>query len=82
MVDKVDLLIYNTSQVLTLEGPPRPRIGDEMDVLHPIKNGAVAVKADRILDVGTTDHILEIKFNQCLIQSTHTYVAMSANYIG
>ncbi len=59
MESNADLLIYNTSQLLTLSGPSRPRVGDEMDALGSIRNGAVAVKSGRILDVGITDHILE-----------------------
>lgn len=59
MAHQADLLIYNTSQVLTLAGPRRPRIGGEMDTLGAIENGAVAVKAGRILDIGKTDHLIE-----------------------
>jgi imidazolonepropionase len=59
MESNVDLLIYNTSQLLTLSGPSRPRVGDEMEVINSVENGAVAVKKGRVFDVGPTDRLIK-----------------------
>jgi imidazolonepropionase len=56
-MEKVDLLITNANELLTISGPKRPRIGKEMSNLKIIKNGAVAVKNKRIIGVGKTDTI-------------------------
>jgi cytosine/adenosine deaminase-related metal-dependent hydrolase len=62
----VDLIIANARQLVTLEAPGRlsrggqgsPRRGKEMSRLGLIENGAVAVRGDRIVDVGTTRDVL------------------------
>lgn len=54
---KVDLIIKNTKQILTLKGPDRPRIGKEMEDLGLIENGALAIQEGRIIGVGNTDEI-------------------------
>jgi imidazolonepropionase len=56
-MEKVDFLIINASELLTLSGPKRPRIGNEMSDLGIIKNGAVAVNNGKIVGVGKTDNI-------------------------
>ena len=54
----VDLIVYNTSEVLTLAGPKRPRRGVEMSDLAAIAHGAVAVKDGRIVAVADRAKIL------------------------
>ena len=54
---KVDLIIKNTTQLLTLQGPSHPRSGNEMDELGIIENGALAIKGEKILAVGKTEEI-------------------------
>jgi imidazolonepropionase len=56
-MEKIDLLIINANELLTISGPKRPRIGKEMSNLGIIKNGAVAVKNGRIIGVGRTYNI-------------------------
>lgn len=53
-----DVIIHNTSFVLTLAGPDRPRTGEEMGSLSPISNGALAIGDGRILAVDTETSIL------------------------
>lgn len=48
-----ELLIVNCSQVVTLAGPARPRIGPEMRELGIIPDGAMLVRGDRIAAVGS-----------------------------
>ncbi len=54
---KVDLMIKNARQLLTITGPNRPRIGKEMNELNIIKNGAVTIDRGKIVDVGKTADI-------------------------
>jgi imidazolonepropionase len=55
----IDLIIHNTSVVLTLAGPDRPRIGHEMNQLSPIVHGAIAVDDGRIRAVDSDANILQ-----------------------
>ena len=54
---KADLLIINAKELLTLTGSSSPRTRSEMNELGIISNGAIAVKEDRIIDVGSTEDI-------------------------
>jgi len=56
-MEKVDLLIINANELLTLSGPKRPRIVKEMGNLGIIKNGALAIDNKKIVSVGNTDTI-------------------------
>jgi imidazolonepropionase len=49
--------IVGCSQLVTLAGPPRPRIGPEMRELSIIEDGAMIVRAGRIANVGTRREI-------------------------
>ncbi len=51
------LLLKNIAQVVTLRGGPAPRRGDEMARLGIIENGAILIRAQRIVWVGTTRDI-------------------------
>jgi len=48
------LLIKNINQVLTLRGGPSPRCGAAMSDLGIIENGAILIRAERIVWVGPT----------------------------
>ena len=50
-----DLIIKNIDNLLTLQGPNRPRIKEEMRDVGLIKNGIVAIKDGRIIYVGKGD---------------------------
>lgn len=47
------LLITNCKQVVTLAGPPRPRVGAELRDLSIIEDGAMLVRAGRIERIGS-----------------------------
>jgi imidazolonepropionase len=49
---RVDLLIKNGEEVVTLQGSRHPRKKEEMNDLSIIKNGSVAIKNGKIVDVG------------------------------
>jgi imidazolonepropionase len=51
------LAIINTSQLVTVAGPRRPRIGNELSELAIIKNGALLVRDSLIEKVGTSQEI-------------------------
>jgi imidazolonepropionase len=57
MKNKIDLIVINAKELLTLSGPKRARIGKEMSELGIIENGAIAVDKGRIVDVGKTSQI-------------------------
>src|ERR1051325_10247354 len=51
------LAVVNCSQVVTLAGPARPRVGPELRELGIIANGGMLVRGGRIEKVGHTDEI-------------------------
>jgi len=56
--EKVDLLIENASELVTLRGgTQRPLLGERMRDLGIIKGGSVAIKEGRIVSVGKTREI-------------------------
>jgi imidazolonepropionase len=60
MAVKADFAIINANELATLKGKSdRPQIKEEMSDLGIIKDGAVAVKDDKIVAVGTTKEILK-----------------------
>ena len=61
------LAVVNCSQVVTLAGPARPRVGAEMGELRVIAPGAVFIRGTQIEQIGTTDRILEAADGDCKI---------------
>jgi len=53
------LAVVNCSQLVTLGGPARPRVGAELRELGIIKNGGLIVRDGRIDQVGTSSQIEE-----------------------
>lgn len=51
------LAVINCSQIVTLAGPARPRVGAELRELSIIENGAMLVVGDRIEKVGSREGI-------------------------
>ena len=51
------LAVINCSQVVTLAGPARPRVGPEMRELSIVAGGAMLVVGERIAKVGTREAI-------------------------
>lgn len=54
------LAVTNCSQIITLAGPARPRVGPELRELSPIRGGAMLVAGERISKVGSLDEINRI----------------------
>jgi len=52
-----EILLVNCSQLVTLAGPARPRIGAEMRDLAIIPNGAMLVRSGRIVAVGPRSEV-------------------------
>lgn len=49
---RADLVIENIKTLLTLAGPNHPRVKEEMNNISRIKNGCVAIQADKIIYAG------------------------------
>jgi imidazolonepropionase len=56
---KIDLLITDAAELVTLAGPPGPRTGKDMDELAIIERGAVAVKRGRIIETGPSRSLVK-----------------------
>ena len=51
-MESVDLLITHARELLTLQGPKKPRIRGQMKNLGIMKNGSIAIQNGQIVDVG------------------------------
>ena len=59
MAIKADFAIINANELVTLKGTSnKPQIKEEMSSLGVIEDGAVAVKDQKIVAVGTTKEVL------------------------
>ena len=68
-METVDLLIKNANELVTLKGPNQPRIKKEMSNLSIIKNGSVAVKNGKIVEIGKD---LKYKAEKIIVASGKT----------
>ncbi len=59
------LAIVNSSQLVTLAGPNRPRVGRELRELSIIPHGAVLINDDQIAAVGSHAEIVELIDSDC-----------------
>jgi len=51
-METVDILIKNANELVTLKGPNKPRIKKQMEELSIVKQGSLAIKDGKIIDVG------------------------------
>jgi len=51
-METVDILVKNANELITLKGPNKPRIKNEINNLSIVKNGSIAIKNEKILDIG------------------------------
>ena len=70
------LAIINCSQVVTLAGPPRPRIGGEMSELGIVTSGALLIHDSKIERVGTRAAIESLVSEDCLVIDAGNRVVM------
>lgn len=69
--EKVDLLIVNAEELLTLAGgSDKPRIGKQMRDLGIIRNGALALKDGRIVAVGKTPEVAKVFRAQTILSAS------------
>ena len=61
------IAILNCSQVVTVAGPTRPRVGPEMRELSIVSSGALLLRGSRIERVGTTAEIETLIDNECTV---------------
>jgi len=61
------LAVINCSQLITLQGPPRPRVGPEMRQLSIIADGAMLTRGERIEKVGTRAEIEPLIGQDCAV---------------
>lgn len=59
------LAVVNCSQLVTLAGPPRPRVGAELRELSIIEDGALLVSGSRIEQAGTRSEIETLITSDC-----------------
>jgi len=69
MKTKVDSLVVNSSNLITLSGHKKFRTCDEMNDLGIIKNGAVAISNNKILETGTLKDITAKYFSDTEIDA-------------
>jgi imidazolonepropionase len=82
----VDIIIKNANEILTLNGPNRPRKMKEMNELSIIENGSVAIDNGIIVDVGKNltymaDKIINAKGKTVLpgFADPHTHVVFAGS---
>jgi len=54
---QIDLVIYNIKELISLQGPNRPRCGAEMSELGIMNQVSIAVHEGKILEIGDNDSI-------------------------
>jgi len=52
-----ELLVTNCSQLVTLAGPSRPRVGHELREIGAIADGAMLVRDGKVVSAGTRTHV-------------------------
>jgi imidazolonepropionase len=70
------LAILNCSQVVTLAGPARPRIGSEMSELSIVAPGALLVRGSQIERIGTNNDIKALAADDCTVVDAEGRVVM------
>lgn len=58
--NRIDLLIRNIGELVTMKGSPGPRSGEQMSQIGAIRNGAIAVRDGKIIAIGTEQEVREM----------------------
>ncbi len=61
---KADIIIKNIDNLITLKGPNRARVKEEMRDIGLINNGVVAIKGDKIIYIGKGELPLDIETHE------------------
>lgn len=70
------LVVINCSQLVTLAGPARPRVGAEMRELSIIPDGALLVRGSRIEKTGTRSEIESLVTSDCEVKDAGRRVVL------
>jgi imidazolonepropionase len=70
------LALINCSQLVTLAGAPRPRVGAEMRELSIINDGAMLIRNGRIERVGTREKIAPLLPSDCEVVDAQRRVVL------
>src|SRR5215831_3642862 len=72
------LAVLHTSQLVTLSGPKRPRVGTELSALGIIRDGGMLIRDGEIERVGPTDEI-EKNVGDAEFVDAHTHLVFAGN---
>ncbi|MGH9969384.1 MAG: imidazolonepropionase [Pyrinomonadaceae bacterium] len=72
------LAVINCSQLVTLAGPARPRVGAELQALAIVSDGAMLVREGRIERVGTRQEIQSLIDANCVVIDAGKRVVLPA----
>jgi imidazolonepropionase len=75
MAERVDLLIHNCKELLTLGSGKTPRSGKEMNELTIIDDGAIAIEGEKIIAAGNSEELLQ-KYSSDLMIDAGSKVVM------
>ncbi|HOE91687.1 MAG TPA: imidazolonepropionase, partial [Candidatus Cloacimonadota bacterium] len=72
---KVDTIIKNIKELLTLKGPNRPRYGKEMSELGIMNNISIAINEGKIIDIASLQDLMN-KYEATQTIDASNYVVM------
>src|SRR5437764_9413126 len=73
------LAVINCSQLVTLAGPRRPRVGAEMSKLSIIEDGAMLVRGGRVERTGVREEIERIACADCEVVDAGRRIVVPAS---
>jgi len=85
-MEKVDILLKNANELLTLKGKNQPRTKNQMNNLGIIDKGSIAIKEGKIVDLGKnlkykSKEVIDVKGKTVLpgFVDSHTHVVFSGS---
>lgn len=77
MKEKVDLLIFNASEIVTPEGSA-PKKGEDFKKIKVIKNGGIAINKGRIFDIGESERVRDLYSGKRKIDLKNEHIVLPA----